>query len=36
MHLYLSSLCIPHEYCVFDGVAHELGKIIEGQPHDEQ
>jgi enterochelin esterase-like enzyme len=28
MHLYLDSLNIPHEYKQFEGVAHELGKIL--------
>jgi len=28
LHLYLNSLDIPHEYRVFDGVEHELDKII--------
>jgi len=28
LHLYLDSLDIPHEYKVFDGVEHELDKII--------
>jgi len=28
LHLYLNSLDIPHEYRLFDGVGHELGKII--------
>lgn len=28
LHLYLNSLNIPHEYKKFDGVAHELDKII--------
>jgi RimJ/RimL family protein N-acetyltransferase/enterochelin esterase-like enzyme len=28
LHLYLDSLCIPHEYKKFYGIAHELDKIV--------
>ena len=28
MHLYLESLSVPHEYKEYDGVAHELDKVI--------
>jgi len=28
LHLFLDSLDIPHEYMVFNGVEHELDKII--------
>jgi len=28
LHLYLDSLNIPHEYRKFEGIAHELDKII--------
>ncbi len=28
MHLYLDSLNIPHEYVVFEGIGHEMDKIL--------
>lgn len=28
LHLFLDSLCIPHEYRRFEGIAHELEKIV--------
>ena len=28
LHLYLDSLNIPHEYIKFNGIEHELGKIL--------
>ena len=30
VHLYLNSLNIPHKYTVFEGIGHELAKLVVG------